>query len=127
MEAATKNRFMELNELYELRDEAYRNTKIYKERTKRWHDSRLRGDKTFTIGEKVLLFNSRLKMYPGKLKSRWTGPFVVKKVYPYGTIEICDKNGYIFKVNGQRVKKYFDNKIEDTENEVVEFEPEVLE
>ena len=66
-------------------------------------------------------------MYPGKLKSRWTGPFVVKKVYPYGTIEICDKNGYIFKVNGQRVKKCFDNKIEDTEEEVVEFEPEVLE
>ena len=125
MDAATKNQFMELNELYELRDEAYNNTKIYKERTKRWHDSRLRGDKLFTIGEKVLLFNSRLKMYPSKLKSRWTGPFVVTKVYPYGTIELCDKNGYIFKVNGQRVKKYFDNKIEDTEEEVLEFEPEI--
>ena len=61
------------------------------------------------------------------LFSRWTGPFIVKKVYPYGTIEICDKNGYIFKVNGQRVKKYFDNKIEDNESEVVEFEPDVIE
>ena len=64
-------------------------------------------------------------MYPGKLKSRWTGPLVVKKVYPNGTIEICDKNGYLFMVNGQRVKKYFDNKIENTEEEVVEFEPEI--
>ena len=101
MEAAGKNRFMQLNELYELRDEAYKNSKIYKERTKHWHDARLRRDKEFSIGEKVLLFNSRLKMYPGKLRSRWTGPFVVKKIYPYGTIEICDKNGYIFKVNKQ--------------------------
>ncbi|GJR59760.1 DNA-directed DNA polymerase [Tanacetum coccineum] len=45
--AAAKNRFMELNELMELRDSAYENTRIYKERTKKWHDSRLRGDKDF--------------------------------------------------------------------------------
>nr|GEW81199.1 DNA-directed DNA polymerase [Tanacetum cinerariifolium] len=65
-----KNRFMELNELMELRDKAYENTRIYKERTKRWHDPRLRGDKDFKVGDKVLLFNSRLKMHPGKIKSR---------------------------------------------------------
>ena len=65
-------------------------------------------------------------MYPGKLKSRWTWPFVVEKVYPYGTIEISDKNGYIFKVNGQRVKKYFDNYIDNVDNEIFEFEPEIL-
>ncbi|GJV26141.1 reverse transcriptase domain-containing protein [Tanacetum coccineum] len=62
---SSKNRFMELNELMELRDEAYENTRIYKERTKRWHDSRLRRDKNFKVGDKVLLFNSRLKMHPG--------------------------------------------------------------
>ena len=66
-------------------------------------------------------------MYPGKLKSRWTAPFVVEKVYPYGTVEISDKNGYILKVNGQRVKKYFDNYIDDENNEVVEFRPDILE
>ncbi|GJW68498.1 putative nucleotidyltransferase, ribonuclease H [Tanacetum coccineum] len=89
--AAAKNRFMELNELMELRDGAYKNTRIYKERTKRWHDSRLRGDKDFKNGDNVLLFNSRLKLHPGKLKSKWSGPFIVKTMYPYGTVEITDK------------------------------------
>ncbi|GJR04147.1 reverse transcriptase domain-containing protein [Tanacetum coccineum] len=54
--AAAKNRFMELNELMELRDGAYENTRIYKERTKKWHDSRLRGDKDFKVGDKVFLY-----------------------------------------------------------------------
>ncbi|GJV66942.1 reverse transcriptase domain-containing protein [Tanacetum coccineum] len=87
--AAAKNRFMELNELMELRDGAYENTRIYKERTKKWHDSRLR--------HLVLLFNSRFKMHPGKLKSRCYSPNVVKTVYPYGTVEITDKNRIGFK------------------------------
>ncbi|GJR03767.1 DNA-directed DNA polymerase [Tanacetum coccineum] len=68
--AAAKNHFMELNELMELQDGAYENIRIYKERTKKWHDSRLRGDKDFKNGDKVLLFNSRLKLHPGKLKSK---------------------------------------------------------
>ncbi|GKB19846.1 reverse transcriptase domain-containing protein [Tanacetum coccineum] len=55
--AAAKNRFMELNELMELRDEAYENTRIYKERTKKWHDSRLRGDKNFKEGDKVKAYH----------------------------------------------------------------------
>ncbi|GJT81056.1 reverse transcriptase domain-containing protein [Tanacetum coccineum] len=120
--ATTKNHFMELNELMELRDGAYENTRIYKERTKRWHDSRLRGDKNFKVGDNVLLFNSRFKMHPGKLKSRWYGPNVVKTVYPYGTVEITDKNGIRFKVNGQRLKKYHDGHIDAEDKEVVEFE-----
>ncbi|GKB84364.1 putative nucleotidyltransferase, ribonuclease H [Tanacetum coccineum] len=106
--AAAKNRFIKLNELLELRDEAYENTRIYKERTKRWHESRLRGDKDFKAGDKVLLFNSRFKMHPGKLKSKWYDPNVVKTVHPYGTVEIIDKNEINFKVNGQRLKKYHD-------------------
>ncbi|GJY84859.1 reverse transcriptase domain-containing protein [Tanacetum coccineum] len=68
--AAAKNCFMELNELMELRDGAYENTRIYKEGTNKWHDSRLQGDKNFKVGDKVLLFNSRFKMHPGKLKSK---------------------------------------------------------
>ncbi|GKE81693.1 hypothetical protein Tco_1551693, partial [Tanacetum coccineum] len=78
------NHFMELNELMELRDGAYENTRIYNERTKKWHNSRLRGDKDFKFGDKVLLFNSRFKMHPRKLKSKWYGPNVVKTVYLYG-------------------------------------------
>ncbi|GJR20789.1 reverse transcriptase domain-containing protein [Tanacetum coccineum] len=120
--AAAKNRFMELNELMKLRDGAYENTRIYKERTKRWHDSRLRVDKNFKVGDKVLLFNSRFKMHPGKLKSRWYGPNVVKTMYPYRTIEIIDRNGISFKVNGQRLKKYHNGHIDAEDKEVVEFE-----
>ncbi|GKC94286.1 hypothetical protein Tco_1159728 [Tanacetum coccineum] len=118
--AAAKNCFMELNELIELRDGAYENTRIYKERTKRWHDSRLRGDKDFKAGDNVLLFNSRFKMHPFKLKSKWYGPNVVKTVHPYGTMEIIDKNGISFKVNGQRLKKYHDGHINVEEKEVIE-------
>ncbi|GJW95989.1 hypothetical protein Tco_0177797 [Tanacetum coccineum] len=87
-----------LNESAELRDGAYENTRIYKEQTKKWHDSRLRGDKDFKVGDKVLLYNSRLKMYPGKLKSKWSGPNIVKTVYPYGAVEIIDRNGLNLKV-----------------------------
>ncbi|GJR53993.1 reverse transcriptase domain-containing protein [Tanacetum coccineum] len=119
--SAAKNHFIELNELIELRDRAYENTRIYKERTKRWHDSRLRGDKNFKVGDKALLFNSRFKMHPGKLKSRWYGPNVVKTVYPYGTIKIIDRNGINFKVNRQRLKKYH-NEHDAEDKEVVEFE-----
>ncbi|GJV08848.1 reverse transcriptase domain-containing protein [Tanacetum coccineum] len=120
--AVAKNHFIELNELMELRDRAYENPHIYKERTKKWHDSKLRGDKNFKVGDKVLLFNSRFKMHPGKLKSKWYGPNVVKAVYPYGTVEITDNNGISFKVNGQRLKKYYDGNIVTDEREVFEFE-----
>ncbi|GJS70200.1 reverse transcriptase domain-containing protein [Tanacetum coccineum] len=122
LESYSKNCFIELNELMELRDGAYENTRIYKERTKRWHDCRLRGDKDFKVGNKVLLFNSRFKMHLGKLKSRWYSPNVVKTVYPYVTVEIIDKNGISFKVNGQRLKKYHDGHIDAEDKEVVEFE-----
>ncbi|GJU75694.1 reverse transcriptase domain-containing protein [Tanacetum coccineum] len=96
----SKNHFMELNELMELRDGAYENTQIYKERTKKWDDSRLQGDKDFKVGDKVLLFNSRLRMH----------------------LEITDKNGISFKVNGQSLKKYYDGHIDTEGKEVVEFE-----
>ncbi|GJR31951.1 reverse transcriptase domain-containing protein [Tanacetum coccineum] len=64
------------------------------------NDTLLNGDKDFKIGDKVLLYNSRLKMYPGKLKSKWSGSNIVKRVYPYGDVEIIDKNEFNFKVNG---------------------------
>ncbi|GKB12127.1 hypothetical protein Tco_0846050 [Tanacetum coccineum] len=119
---AAKNRFMKLNELMELRDGVYEYIRIYKERTKRWHDSRFRRDKNFKVGDKVLLFNSRFKMHLGKLKSRWYGPNVLKTVYPYGTIEIINRNGINFIVNRQRLKKYHDEHTNAEDKEVVEFE-----
>ena len=103
--AAGEKRILDLNELEELRLDAYENAKIYKERTKRWHDKRL-SRKEFSVGDVVLLFNSRLRLFPGKLKSRWSGPFEVTKVFPSGAIEIKDRNSDPFTVNGQRLKQY---------------------
>ncbi|GJY09313.1 hypothetical protein Tco_0377498 [Tanacetum coccineum] len=94
---ASRSRLMQLNELAELRDGTYESTRIYKERTKKWDDSRFRGDKYFKVEDQVLLYNSHLKMYPRKLKSKWSGPIIVKTVYPHGAIEITDKDGFSFK------------------------------
>ncbi len=76
LKAAGKKRLLQLNELDEIRQDAYENAKIFKEKSKRWHD-RLIEKKEIKLGDLVLLFNSRLKLFPGKLKSRWSGPFKV--------------------------------------------------
>ncbi|GJS40731.1 reverse transcriptase domain-containing protein [Tanacetum coccineum] len=97
---------VQLNELNELRDEAYENSLIYKEKTKRIHDSKIK-NRVFNVGDRVLLFNSRLKIFSGKLKTRWSGPFTITHVFPYGTVELSQNSGPNFKVNGHRVKHYF--------------------
>ncbi|GJT75205.1 reverse transcriptase domain-containing protein [Tanacetum coccineum] len=97
---------VQLNELNELRDEAYENSLIYKEKTKRIHDSKIK-NRVFNVGDRVLLFNSRLKIFSGKLKTRWSGPFTVTQVFPYGTVELSQNSGPNFKVNGHRLKHYF--------------------
>nr|GEW93193.1 reverse transcriptase domain-containing protein [Tanacetum cinerariifolium] len=78
---------VQLNELNELRDHAYENSLIYNEKTKRIHDSKIK-NRVFNVGDRVLLFNSRLKIFSGKLKTRWSGPFTIAKVFSYGTIEL---------------------------------------
>ncbi|GJW30680.1 reverse transcriptase domain-containing protein [Tanacetum coccineum] len=93
-------------QLNELRDQAYENSLIYKERTKKLHDSKIK-NRIFNVGDRVLLFNSRLKIFSEKLKTRWSGPFTITKVFPYGTIELSQPDGPNFKVNGHRVKHYF--------------------
>ncbi|GJT03523.1 reverse transcriptase domain-containing protein [Tanacetum coccineum] len=100
------HRKLQLNELNELRDQAYENSLIYKERTKKLHDSKIKNP-IFNVGDRVLLFNSRLKIFSGKLKIRWSRPFTITQVFPYGTIELSQPNGPNFKVNGHRVKHYF--------------------
>ncbi|GKE19180.1 hypothetical protein Tco_1426757 [Tanacetum coccineum] len=86
-----------MNELNELRDQAYENSLIYKEKTKRIHDSKIK-NRVFNVGDRVLLFNSRLKIFSGKLKTRWTGPFTITQVFPYGTIELSQTDGPNFKI-----------------------------
>nr|GEU75453.1 reverse transcriptase domain-containing protein [Tanacetum cinerariifolium] len=60
---------VQLNEFNELRDQAYENSLIYKKKTKKIHDSKIK-NRIFNVGDRVLLFNSRLKIFSGKLKTR---------------------------------------------------------
>nr|XP_009610233.1 uncharacterized protein LOC104103967 [Nicotiana tomentosiformis]XP_016451986.1 PREDICTED: uncharacterized protein LOC107776583 [Nicotiana tabacum] len=84
-EAAGEKRLFQLNELDEFRLHSYENAKLCKEKTKRWHDKRIKPHH-FEPGQKVLLLNSRLNLFPGKLKPRWSGPFEVVRVTPYGEL-----------------------------------------
>ncbi|GJZ00321.1 reverse transcriptase domain-containing protein [Tanacetum coccineum] len=99
LKTAGDHRKVQLNELNELRDQAYENSLIYKEKTKKIHDSKIKNQE-FHVGDPVLLFNSRLKIFSGKLKSCWSGPFTITEVFRYGTIELSQPNGPNFKVNG---------------------------
>ena len=103
---AGEKRMLQLSELDEFRNEAYENARIYKEKTKAWHDKHI-VRKEFEPGQRVLLFNSRLKLFPGKLKSKWSGPFIVVQVFPYGGVEIMNPEKGRFKVNAQRLKPCF--------------------
>jgi hypothetical protein len=106
MKSPGSHRRLQLSELEELRNDAYESARMYKERTKAFHDKHIR-PKTFVPDQKVWLYNSRLSMFPGKLRSRWDGPFIVTSVSPHGAVELKDpKTGQFFKVNGQRLKPY---------------------
>nr|GEX48489.1 reverse transcriptase domain-containing protein [Tanacetum cinerariifolium] len=77
-----------------------------KKKTKKLHDFKIK-NRIFNVGNRVLLFNSHLKIFLGKLKTRWSGPFTITRVFPYGTVELSQPEGPNFKVNGHRVKHYF--------------------
>ena len=103
---AGEERKLQLCELEEFRLEAYESSRLYKEKTKLIHDKMI-VHKDLRVGMQVLVFNSRLKLFPGKLRSRWFGPFKVTQVFPHGAVEVQnEKNGDKFKVNGHRVKPY---------------------
>ncbi|XP_062075515.1 uncharacterized protein LOC133779585 [Humulus lupulus] len=116
-----QNRLMELNELDEFHNEAYENARIYKDKLKAYHDKRILR-KDFQPGDKVLLFNSRLKLFPNKLKSRWSGPYTVVASFPYGAVQIHNEKTGHFKVNGQRLKHYLEGPVEKCKS-VVFMEP----
>ncbi|CAJ2666225.1 unnamed protein product [Trifolium pratense] len=102
---AGEQRKVQLQQLDELRCQAYESSKLYKEKVKSYHDKRL-VNKEFRPGQMVLLFNSRLKLFPGKLKSKWSGPFKIREVKPYGAVLLEDPaTNATWTVNGQRVVK----------------------
>ncbi|XP_056698089.1 uncharacterized protein [Spinacia oleracea] len=104
--SAGERRLLDLHELEDLRMNAYDSASIYKARSKQYHDARIE-KREFKEGEKVLLYNSRLKLFPGKLKSQWSGSFDVVRASPHGAIEIRNDESGSFKVNGHRLKHYY--------------------
>ena len=101
-----------MNELEELRNEAYENARIYKYKTKKWHDQKILR-REFKVGELVLLYNSKLKLFPGKLKSRWSVPYTVVASIPFGAVTLQTNSRNEFKVNGQRLKNYIGGNINE--------------
>ena len=106
---------LQLLELEEMRMNAYESSRLYKEKGKAYHDKKLL-KKDFRPGQQVLLFNSRLKLFLGKLKSKWSGPFIIKEVKPYGAVELFDPESETpdrtWIVNSQRLKLYHGGNIE---------------
>ena len=100
LEMDGRKRMLQLNELDELKQNAYDSSRIYKKKTKVWHDKHLVHNE-LKPGQQVFLFNSRLKFFPRKLRSRWSGPFVVTQVFPYSIVELIHLERCRFKVNEQ--------------------------
>ena len=108
LQSARVKRQIQLAELDEWREKAYHSSKLYKERTKRWHDKRIK-IKQFKAGDKVLLFNSRIRLFGHvKLRSKWEGPYLVLDSADHGAVTLQDDDGNTFKVNGQRLKVFLE-------------------
>ena len=80
-----------------------------KTKQKKWHDQRILR-REFNAGDQVLLFNSRLRLFPGKLKPKWSGPYTVVSSITFGAVTLRSSNHKEFKVNGQRLKHYLGRK-----------------
>jgi len=120
LDVAGDHRRMQLLELEEWREKAYHNSKFYEERVKRWHDKRIK--KEFAPGYKVLLFNSRVKLFVhGKLRSKWEGPFKVINSSSHRAITLQNDEGTLFKENGQHLKLFLEPNKELEEIDVIHF------
>ncbi|XP_074297799.1 uncharacterized protein LOC141628574 [Silene latifolia] len=120
---ASESRKLELQELEEIRNDSYENAAIYKEKTRLLHD-KMTSRKEFTVGQTVLLFQSRFKLFPGKLRSRWIRPYVVTDVVFHGAIEIRSlATNKVVKVNGQRLKPYYEGFQVETVESLTLYEP----
>ena len=106
MGRAGLKRLLDINELEELRNDSYFNSRIAKDKLKKWHDQ-LIARKNFKLRDQVFLYDSKLHLFPGKLKSRWTRSFTIQEVYSNGSVDLLNsKENRVFKVNGQRLKPY---------------------
>jgi hypothetical protein len=108
LKAAGTKRKIQIAKLEEWREKAYHSAKLYKERTKRWHDERVK-TKQFKPGDKVHLFNSRVHLFgPNKLRCKWEGPYLVLHAVDHGAVTLQCNDGDIFKANGPRLKLFLE-------------------
>ena len=117
---AGEKRLMNLTSLDEWRSEAYENAKLFKEKVKKWHNKRILKWE-FNVGDKVLLYRSRFRFSPGKLLSKWEGPYLVEDVYRSGVIKINNFEGTKPQVvNGKRLKHYMAGDLVNVEVDVIQ-------
>ena len=110
LEEVRKERKLQLQELEEIRLATYEKSKFYKEKTKTFHDQKVVARKDFRVGQKMLLYKSKLGHMSGKLHSTWEGPFIVIEVFPYGVVEIKEESSErTFKVNGHHLRIFNEN------------------
>jgi hypothetical protein len=108
LKAARTKRKIQIAELEEWREYVYHSAKLYKERTKRWHDKRVK-IKQFKSGDKLLPFNSRVHLFGhGKLRSKWEDPYLVLHAVDHGAVTLQCDDGDTFKANGQRLKLFLE-------------------
>ena len=118
LQAEMEKTLLQLNELEEFINEAYENAKIFKEKTKAWHDKHII-QREFKPGQQVLLFNSRLILFLKKLKSKWPEPFTIIQVFPHGGVKVSHPEKGTFKVNGQRLTSYFGGDFNATKASII--------
>ncbi|XP_069151913.1 uncharacterized protein [Solanum lycopersicum] len=114
---AVEQRLNGLNELDEFLLKVYESSNLYKEKMKKYHHKNIEKH-DFVVGDFVLLFNARLRLFLDKVKSKWTGPFLITHVFPHGAVELKNKEGVKFKVKRQHIKIYLGHA--EKANEVIE-------
>jgi hypothetical protein len=112
---AARTKKNQIAECEEWREKAYHSAKLYKERTKRWHDKQLKINQ-FKPGDKVLLFNSHVHLFGhGKLHSKWEDTYLVLHAVDHGAVTLQCDDGDTFKANGQRLKLFLEPNHQDFE------------
>jgi hypothetical protein len=115
LKVARTKRKIQITKFEEWREKSYHSAKLCKERTKRWHDKRIK-IKQFKPGDKVLLFNSRVHLFGhGKLHSKWEGPYLVLHVMDHNAVTLQCNDEDTFKANGQRLKLFLEPNPQDFE------------
>ena len=98
---------MQLSKLEEHQLIALQHQEIQKQQPKAWHERNIK-NKSLSIGDLALLYNSRVKGKPKKLHIEWMGPYVVEEIHANRSVQLRTLQGIVFQrlVNGARLKRY---------------------